>query len=130
MFKTLEIASLAIIAVFAPIQAVVCTVAVLVLCDLLTGVLASYRRGESITSTGFKRSVGKIFLYEVGLLMAFLVQTYLTGDILPATKLVSSLIGLTELKSILENLDSVSGGSLYSSIIQRIAQSQSPPKGP
>lgn len=122
--KALESLALAIIAVFAPIQAAITTVAILIAIDLITGIMASKKRGEPITSAGIKRTVGKVMLYEAALCVSFLVQTYLTGDILPAVKLISALVGVTELKSILENMDSISGQSLFKTLISKIVQSQ------
>lgn len=115
---------LSALAVFAPIEPVIITTFVLVLADFITGVLAARKSGTKITSTGFKRSVGKLFLYETAMCLAFLVQKYMTGDLLPASKLVSALIGLTELKSILENLDTIQGSSFFNAILGRITQSE------
>lgn len=122
--KALETLLLACIAVFAPIKAAILTVVVLVIADLITGMLAAKKRGEKITSAGIKRTVGKVLLYETALCLGFIVQQYLTGDILPASKLVSAIIGLAELKSVLENLDSLSGTSLYKVLLSRIVSSQ------
>lgn len=123
--KYLESALLALIAVFTPIQAALATTLALIIIDLATGIIASYRRSEKITSSGLKRTVGKILLYNLAICTAFLVQTYLTGDILPVSKLVTALIGLVELKSVLENLDSISGTSLFKVLVAKIVQSES-----
>lgn len=120
--KTLEILGLALLAVFAPIKAVLGVTLVLVVADFVTGVLAARARKESITSQGFKKSVMKALLYELAILMGFLVEHYLTGDFFPATKLISSLIGLTELKSMLENLDSIAGQNMFAMLIARISR--------
>lgn len=117
-------AGLSVLAVFSPIEAVIMSVFALVAADFITGVWASKKKGKKITSGGFKRTVGKLFLYEIAICAAFLVQTYLTGDLLPALKLVSALIGLTELKSVLENLDAINGDSFFNSILNRVAQSE------
>lgn len=115
---------LASIAVFAPIKAVLITTFVLVAIDLVTGILAARKRGEPITSRGFKRTVGKFFMYETAVCVAFLVEQYLTGDLLPINKLVAAMIGLTELKSILENMDVIQGSSMFDSILRRVTQTQ------
>ena len=122
--KFIETLALSILAVFAPIQATIAVVALLILADLITGIIASKKRGEPITSAGIKRTVGKVFLYEIALCLSFLVQQYLTGDYLPACKLVGALIGLTELKSILENLETISGDRLFRVVLSKITQSQ------
>lgn len=122
--KILENLGLSILAIFAPIQAVVATTFILVVLDLITGVIAAKKRGEKLTSKGLKRSVGKLLLYETAIILSFLVQEYLTGDILPALKLVSALIGITELKSVLENLDNISGDRFFQIILSKVTQSQ------
>lgn len=115
---------IALIAIFAPVQGAIATAALLVVMDLFLGIWAAKRRSEAITSSGIKRTVGKVALYEAAICLAFLAQTYLIGNLLPVTSLVTALIGLTELKSVFENLDSISGGSLLKSIIARITQSE------
>ncbi len=102
---------------------------VLVAVDLVTGMLAARKRGEAIKSSGIKRTVGKILLYQTALCLGFLVQQNLTGDIVPAVKLISTLIGVTELKSVLENLNTLSDSSLFKVLIDKIVQtpSQEPP---
>lgn len=123
--KQLSLVLLTIMAVFTPIRAALVATLVLILVDLITGLLAAHKSKEPITSAGIKRTVGKIVLYEVAICISFLVQTYLTGDLLPASKLVTSLVGMVELKSVLENLDIISGTSLFQVILSRIVQSQS-----
>lgn len=112
---------LATLSIFAPIKPAVIAVMVLTIIDLISGVIAAKRRGEPITSAGFSRTVGKIAVYQIAVLTAFLAQKYLVLDIMPVCNLVTSLIGLTELKSVLENLDSISGGSFFSSVVAKIS---------
>jgi hypothetical protein len=124
--KLLENVLVAIVAALAPIHAVMGTVLLLVAVDLITGIWAAYKRGDKILSAKMKRSVGKLVLYEVAVILAFFVEKYLIGDLLPALKLVSGLIGLTEFKSILENLNTISGQDLFKTILDRIASVHSP----
>ena len=115
---------LSIIVVLTPIKAAIIATIVLTFADMITGIWAAVRRKEAITSSGLKNTVGKILMYEIALIMAFLVQQYLTGEILPAAKLVAALIGLVELTSILENLDAINGTPIFKAIVSRIAQQQ------
>lgn len=112
----------ALLVVFTPLKPVVITVCCLVMCDFFLGVGAAKKRGEAITSSGFKATVAKILLYEVALALSFLVETYLTGTLFPACKFVSALVGLVELKSILENLDAVYGKSVFATLLEKITQ--------
>lgn len=124
MKSFLESLSLSALAVFAPIKPVLLTVLVLVILDFVTGVYAATKQKLPVTSAGFKRTVGKLLMYEFAICVAFLVHQYLTGDMLPAEKLIAGMVGLTELKSILENLDIISGQNFFELILARITQKE------
>ena len=55
---------------FAPIAEVLVLCGILVLCDLYTGVKAAKSRKEAITSDGFKRTVAKVTLYFIAILLS------------------------------------------------------------
>lgn len=118
--KRLKLLSTAVISIFAPIEAVLLTAFVMVIVDFITGIMAANHRKEPVTSSGFRRSVTKIFVYEIALMAAFLVQHYMSGDYVPVEKIVASFIGLTELTSIVENLNEISGGSLFTALIKKL----------
>ena len=119
MKKTVLEILIAILAIFAPASQMVLAVLGLCLTDLGTGIWAK-TYGQTITSTGLKRTVLKVVVYEVCILCAFVVQKYLAGPFIPVLNICSSLIGLTELKSILENLDIVYGGSFFGAMISKL----------
>lgn len=118
--KLLQTIALMLVSVFAPTKVVLSVVLVLALVDLLVGLLAAKKQGDPITSTGLKRTVVKLFVYELATLMAFLVGEYLVPLELPIMKMVTGLIGMTELKSILENLDIIAGGSFFRSVVNQL----------
>lgn len=122
--KTAWLWVVSLLAVFAPIKPAAIACLVLVFVDLITGVIAASRRGEAITSAKLKTTVIKLFIYEMAILMAFLAQQYLTGTVLPVCNLTTSVIGLTEMKSVLENLDSISGVNLFQALIDRVSRSK------
>lgn len=131
MKHLIENLAIALLAIFAPIQAALLTVVALIFIDLITGMIAARKRGEQISSSGIKRTIGKIFLYEIAIMAAFLCQQYLTGEIFPVSKIVAGLIGVVELKSILENLGGVGEGSVFKAILGKVVQEeqkQEPPK--
>lgn len=114
-------ATIALQAVFEPAKSMLLTVLVLIVVDLVSGILAARKRGESIRSAGIGRTVVKLLIYEVSIALAFLTETYLTGPEIPCAKVVASLIGTTELLSVLENLNTLSNGDLLKSIIDKIS---------
>lgn len=105
--KFLTSLPLAIFCVLAPVSPVLATALILVVVDLLTGVVAAKKKGEVINSRGLRRSVTKLFIYEIALMVAFLAGQYLLME-LPVLKIVASMIGLTELRSVFENLSVIS----------------------
>jgi len=107
--KALAISTLAL---FAPIKAMVIAVFVLVTLDLITGLIRARKQSQPLQSAQFRRTVTKLASYELSIVLAFICETWLTGDLLPLTKLASGAVGLVELLSILENLNVISGGSL------------------
>lgn len=112
--------SIVIMGFLAPIEGMLLATLGLVIADLITGILASIKAKIPITSYGFKRTVVKLCVYELCIILAHVVGTYLTGPTIPVLHLASSLIGLTELKSVYENLNNITGGSLLSALISAI----------
>lgn len=110
LLKLIEAGALAVVALFAPIQALLLTTGVMVFADLISGILSARKRKEPITSAGLRRTVTKILVYEASLMLAFLAERYMS-DILPFVKMASAMISVVELKSIYENLSAISGGN-------------------
>lgn len=111
---------LSIAIVFAPIKATLITVMVLTIVDFIAGVWAAKCRKEPITSSGFKATIIKILAYEVVVMLGFLTEKYMTGDLVPIVKVLAGLIGLTELKSIIENLQDITGIPLMKVIVAKL----------
>lgn len=126
----IESAAIAIWAVFAPVRAVMMVTGTLIFVDLVTGMWAAKKANKPITSKGISRTLAKVALYECAIAVSYLVHQYMTGDLLPADKLVAGLIGLVELTSILENLNTINGSPIFAAIVNRAinAQDQIAPK--
>lgn len=120
VFKYLEALTLSALAVFAPIQASLLALLVLIFADLVTGLMAAKKQGIPITSSGLRRTISKIFVYETAILMGYLAEHFLLSDFIPITKLITGTITLVELKSLFENLDLISGSQLLKSIIDKL----------
>lgn len=89
--------------------------------DLVVGVWAARVRKEPITSAGFKRTIIKILAYELVVMLGFLTEQYLTGDLVPVVKILAGLIGMTELKSVLENIEYITGIPLLKVMVEKLA---------
>lgn len=116
LFKLL----LSLVAILAPVHSVMAAAMVLVVCDLTTGIAASLRRKEKISSAKLKRTIVKLIVYEIAIVLGFIVETHLTGGTLPIINIIGCYIGLTELVSTYENIDSISGGKLLKAIIDKL----------
>jgi phage-related holin len=110
--------------IFSPVKATLFAVIALSLIDLLSGLLVAKKRGDPITSSGLKRTIVKLLVYEMVVLLGFITQQYLTGDLIPLVKILAGLIGITELKSVLENIEELTGLSLIKLLIDKLSQQQ------
>lgn len=117
----IPLAIVAIMAIFAPIHAVMLTALMLIVVDLITGILAARKRKEKIASAGLGRTVIKVVIYQAAIMLGFLTETYLTGPEVPVSKIITGYIGLTELTSIVENMSIISGTSLMKSLVDRLS---------
>jgi hypothetical protein len=106
--------------VLAPIKGIIITVGILIFADMISGVAAARKRGEKISSARLRDSITKCLIYQVAIITGFLVQQYLLQDFIPIVKIVASLIGMVELKSLYENLDSIHGGDLFNRILDTL----------
>src|ERR1035437_3572269 len=119
---------LAMLVVFSPIKFAMIAVAVLVLADFILGIVAAHKRGESITSAGFRRTIVKVFVYEAALALGFIAEKYLMAGVLPLSNIISGFIGLTEIKSITENLNEISGNNLLKALLTKLGSTNDEPK--
>lgn len=120
MLAKLKILAWSVLAVFAPVKMALITALVLVFSDLILGILAARKRGDAITSAGLGRTIVKLSVYEAAILLGFLAETYLTGAIVPVCKIITGYIGLAEATSVIENLNELSGGSLFKGLIAKL----------
>lgn len=120
MKSVLDKLLVAFVAALVPIKMVLITVGILIMVDLITGIWAAKKRGERISSAVMRRTVSKFLIYQTTIITGFLLQTYLLDNIIPVSKLVASVIGLVEFKSILENGNSILGEDLFKVIIQKL----------
>lgn len=118
--ENVKVFALSVLAVFAPVQTMVTAALVLIIIDLITGLVASYKRKDKITSAVFSRTLIKTLVYETAIITAFLAEKYLTGDTIKVTNIVTTFIGMGEAISIMENLNEISGGSLLKALIAKL----------
>lgn len=109
---------ISIVAVFATIQPLVVVVSLLIFSDTITGILAAHKRGEKITSQGFSRTISKLFVYNLAIVLGFLMEKFVLLEVVPVVKAIVLVIGVTEFKSFLENFESITGINLLDKLKQ------------
>lgn len=118
-FKKWAIASIMSALTFiAPAANLIIVIGLLVFSDFVTGVLAARKREEIINSKKMRNSVTKGIGYMVAILVAFMMQKVFIKDF-EVMKIVAALIAFIELKSIDENLESLTGKSLFNQFLNK-----------
>lgn len=118
-----------------PTYSSMATVVILVLIDWVTGIWAAKKRGEKITSWGWRRTINaKILPYQIAILSSHLVDVNIfAGTLLEPIQLMkatAAFIAGAELKSIFENLGSISGLDFWTFIKAKLQPAvKETPKG-
>lgn len=89
----------------------------LVLVDLYTGTRAAKKRGETLTSRGYKRTVEKIVLYFAAIILSE-ATWYVFKLPLDITYIAAFTICLSEIKSIFENIHTITGVNIWQNIVE------------
>lgn len=97
----------------------------LVFCDTYSGVKAARKRGEIIVSNGLRRTIEKMVLYFMAILLAEGMRGVFQIPNLPMTEvtityIVAASIALIEFKSNIENIESVTGAKIWTYISDTI----------
>jgi phage-related holin len=111
---------ISLLAVFTPIKAMLLVTLFLIFSDLVSGIVAAKKRGEDITSAGFRRTLTKLFVYNLAIITGFLVESYMVSGLLPISKLIAGVVSLVETKSILENLNSINGTDIFKTVLNSL----------
>ena len=93
----------------------------LIFLDLITGIWAALKQKKKITSAGLSRTVSKLFLYNMSIIGGFFIEKYFLEGMIPAAKIVASVIGMVEFKSFLENTNIILDIDLSKEIIARLS---------
>lgn len=119
--------SLAILTILAPIQTAILSVGFLIIVDLITGVIAAFKRGEVIKSDRLKNTAVKMLVYNLLLISSFIAETYLTPWI-PFTNIALSFLAIVEVKSLGENFQDITGANFVTYLKSYINNKLNTPK--
>lgn len=113
-------ALVAFAALLAPIHTTMFAVGFIVVADFVSGMIAAKKRGEEIKSSRMRDTVTKLGLYQAFIISAFLLETFLLSDAVPVVKILAAIIGMTEFKSLTENMSAILGRDLFKELIDKL----------
>ena len=117
---------------FLPISGILILIGVSVIVDTITGVWKSKKLGTPITSRKLSAVISKILLYEVTIMLFYLIDYYIINDIvltffsveLLITKILALVLVSIELISLNENIKAVKGIDLWTSLKNLFARAK------
>ena len=118
----------AAISIFTPVVPMLLTIGVLIVIDFLVGIYRAFKMKEQITSRKMGNTISKMFLYQLTIISLFLFETYILMGILPVTKIGAALISITELKSIDESVEKMTGVGIWKKLVKIIKRGESETK--
>lgn len=115
-------------ALLTPIHPLMASAGAMIFIDTLTGMLAARKRGERITSAALRRTISKMVVYQLAILSGFILERYMLADALPVAKLAAGWVGVTEFKSIIENLSTIQGTPILGDVLKKLGSENDRPK--
>ena len=124
---------LAVISTFLmPISGLLFLVGFVILLDTVTGVWKSYKHKVPITSRGLSAIISKMLLYEVTVIMFYMIDTFILNSIilqffsveLLLTKVLALILVSIEVMSINENYKAVKGLDLWQAMKNLFARAK------
>ena len=117
---------------FLPISGILILIGVSVILDTITGVWKSYKLKTKVTSRKLSAVISKILLYEVTVMLFYLIDYYILNDIvltffsvsLLTTKILALVLVSIEIISINENYKAVKNIDLWQCIKEPICKSK------
>jgi len=118
-------------AFFLPISGILLMIGVLICIDTITGIWKANKLKEKITSRKLSSIISKLALYEVTVIMFFLIDQFILNDIILTffsvpfmlTKVVALVLASIEVMSINENYKEVKQIDLWGSLKNLLARS-------
>jgi hypothetical protein len=125
LLSSIQKSSLQLLAVvsafFLPIIGILFLIGFSILVDTITGIWKAKKLKIKITSRGLSAIVSKLFLYEMAVILTYLIDKFILNDILlqffsvplMLTKILSLVLCSIEVISINENIKAVKGIDLW-----------------
>lgn len=103
----------AVLLYLTPIKNYIHLVLILIFIDLITGSYAAIKEGEKFSARRLGKTVEKFIFYGIAIIVGYILQQII-DDGTQLSKLVSLYIGITEAKSIYENISRITKADIVS----------------
>lgn len=136
LLSSIQKSSLQLLAIistfFMPISGILFLIAFAILVDTITGIWKSRKLKIPITSRGLSAIVSKLFLYEVAVILTYMIDKFILNDIilvffsipLMLTKILALVLVSIEVISTSENYEAVRGINIWSSLKNLLKRSR------
>lgn len=104
---------------FQPTYSILLLVGFFVTMDTIAAMAAAVKHGEPITSRKFRAVFPKFIVYGIAVLVAHVLQKEFFPDF-PAIKIIAGYIVYSELLSIDENIEKITGQSMFRFFIKML----------
>jgi hypothetical protein len=119
-------------ALFAPIYGIMATIAICIIADTVIGLWKAKKLNERISSRKLSQVISKLLLYEATLILFFLIDRFMLGDILAhffaidflLTKAVGLVLVSVEVFSMDENYRAVKKYGLWHAFKQLVGRAK------
>jgi phage-related holin len=103
----------------APIHTLIVATGALVLFDMVTGIAKAIKNKNKVTSNRMRHTITKGMAYQIAVLTGFLIDQVM-GLELTASRVIAGVICLVEAKSVLENVEAMTGVSIWGALIDKL----------
>ncbi|WP_299519817.1 phage holin family protein [Winogradskyella sp.] len=105
-----------LLTLLSPVNAVMVTIIFLIIVDFITGSYASLKKRIPIRGSRIAHTVSKFFIYNLVILAAYFLEKHIVDEV-PFLKIIAGFIAIAEIKSILENYNSIYGVNPFKALI-------------
>ncbi len=111
-------------AALAPATPLFLTASLLIVSDFIFAIWRCHKTGVTITSRKMSNIIPKLLLYNIAILLSFLVEVYVLDKGVPLSKIAVGVIAMVEGKSIDESFKLLFGYSIYETMMKKVRRPQ------
>jgi len=108
-----------LIAFFTPITSMLIGVGIFAMADTFTGMWAAKKRGDKIHSRAMGRTITKIIMYSIAIILAHVLQVIFMSW-MPIANITAGYIALVEFRSNMENIGEITNIDIWNYLKDKI----------